>query len=73
MAIGVEQRLTLAPTPESARTARRLVAEVLTTARADHFADTATLLTSELVTNGIVHAHTDLHIVVDATPTWVRV
>jgi PAS domain S-box-containing protein len=73
MAIGVERRLTLAPTPESARTARRLVAAVLTTARADHFADTATLLTSELVTNGIVHAHTDLQIVVDATPTWVRV
>jgi len=73
MAIGVEQRLTLAPTPESARTARRLVAAVLTTAHADHFADTATLLTSELVTNGIVHAHTDLQIVVDATPTWVRV
>src|SRR5690348_3465496 len=73
MSIGVERRLTLAPAPDSARTARRLVAEVLSSARAEHFTDTATLLTSELVTNGIVHAHTDLEVTVDATPTWVRV
>jgi PAS domain S-box-containing protein len=73
MSIGVERRLTLAPAPDSARTARRLVAEVLSSARAEHFADTATLLTSELVTNGIVHAHTELKVVVDATQTWVRV
>ena len=73
MSIGVERRLTLAPAPDSARTARRLVAEVLSTARAEHFTDTATLLTSELVTNGIVHAHTQLEVTVDATPTWVRV
>jgi len=50
-----------------------MVAEVLAGAAAEHFTDTATLLTSELVTNGIVHAHTDLEVVVDATPTWVRV
>lgn len=73
MSIGVERRLTLAPLPDSARTARRLVAEVLSTARAEHFTDTATLLTSELVTNGIVHAHTELEVTVDATQTWVRV
>ena len=46
---------------------------MLSTARAEHFTDTATLLTSELVTNGIVHAHTQLEVTVDATPTWVRV
>ena len=73
MSIGVERRLTLAPAPDSARTARRLVAEVLASAGAEDFTDTATLLTSELVTNGIVHAHTELEVVVDATPTWVRV
>ena len=73
MSIGVERRLTLVPVPESARTARRLVADVLSSARAEHFTDTATLLTSELVTNGIVHAHTDLQVIVDATATWVRV
>lgn len=70
---GVQRRVTLAPAAESARTARRLVADVLATAGADDFADTATLLTSEVVTNGIVHAHTDLHVMVEATRTWVRV
>jgi PAS domain S-box-containing protein len=70
---GVQQHLTLPPAPESARTARRFVVEVLRSARADHFADTAALLTSELVTNGIVHAHTDLRLLVEATTTWVRV
>lgn len=69
----MQQRITLAPAAESARTARRLVADVLTTAGGDEFIDTATLLTSELVTNGIVHAHTELHVLVEATRTWVRV
>jgi PAS domain S-box-containing protein len=70
---GVQQRATLAPAAESARTARRLVADVLTSVGGDEFLDSATLLTSEVVTNGIVHAHTDLQIVIDATATWVRV
>ena len=70
---GVQQRATLAPAAESARTARRLVADVLATAGAEEFTDTAALLTSELVTNGIMHAHTDLHVLVEATKTWVRV
>lgn len=70
---GVQQRLTLPPLPDSARAARRFVADVLSSARADAFVDTATLLTSELVTNGIVHANTDLSVLVEATPRWVRV
>lgn len=70
---GVQQLITLAPAPDSARTARRFVGEVLQAARADVFIDTATLLTSELVTNGIVHAHTELQVLVEATPAWVRV
>ena len=70
---GVQRQVTLAPAAESARTARRLVADVLASAGGSEFEDTATLLTSELVTNGIVHAHTDLHMTVEATPTWVRV
>jgi PAS domain S-box-containing protein len=70
---GVQQRATLAPAAESARTARRLVADVLVSVGGDELIDTAALLTSELVTNGIVHAHTDLQIVVEATATWVRV
>ncbi len=70
---GVQQQLRLAPAPDSAGTARRLVADVLSAARAEPFTDSATLLTSELVTNGIVHANTELHVVVEATATWVRV
>lgn len=70
---GVQRFVTLPPAPESARQARRFVTEVVTAARADAYLDTAALLTSELVTNGIVHAHTDLQVVVEATATWVRV
>ena len=70
---GEQRHVTLPPAPESARHARRFVADVLTSAGADEFVDTATLLTSELVTNGIVHAHTELRVVIEATPHWVRV
>jgi anti-sigma regulatory factor (Ser/Thr protein kinase) len=70
---GLQRRLTLPPAPDSARAARRFVADVLRSANADAFVDTAALLTSELVTNGIVHAHTDLQILVEATAHWVRV
>ncbi|MDQ1694673.1 MAG: hypothetical protein QOJ03_26, partial [Frankiaceae bacterium] len=70
---GVQQLLTLPSAPESARTARRFVGEVLAAAGAEEFLDTALLLTSELVTNGIVHAHTELRLTVEATPRWVRV
>ena len=70
---GVQRQLTLPPAPDSARQARRFVAEVLTDARADTLRDVATLLTSELVTNGIVHAHTELRVVVDVTERYVRV
>ena len=70
---GEQRHVTLPPAPESARQARRFVADVLAGVGATEFIDTATLLTSELVTNGIVHAHTELRVVVDATPHWVRV
>ena len=74
MAIGGVQRLvTLPPAPQSARRARRFVGDVLSSAGADDLIDIAELLTSELVTNGIVHAHTDLQLVVEATARWVRV
>src|SRR5205085_7617117 len=71
---GVQRQLTLPPAPDSARHARRFVAEVLTDARGDkELVDLAALLTSELVTNGIVHAHTELRVVVDVTERFVRV
>jgi PAS domain S-box-containing protein len=49
------------------------VAEVLTDARETELLDVATLLTSELVTNGIVHAHTELRVVAEVTDHYVRV
>jgi PAS domain S-box-containing protein len=70
---GIQQLLELPPAPESARAARRFVADVLASAGAHPFVDTAALLTSELVTNGIMHAHTELTIVVEATRRWARV
>lgn len=70
---GVQQLLTLPPAPDSAGVARRFVAQVLRAARAESFVDTTALLASELVTNGIVHAHTDLQVLVEATASWVRV
>jgi len=71
---GVQRLVTLPPAPDSARQARRFVGEVLTTAGVDSDRrDTAVLLTSELVTNGIVHALTDLQVTVEATSSWVRV
>src|SRR3954468_4155251 len=75
---GVQRQLTLPPAPDSAGHARRFVADVLadvlTDARSDEtLLDLATLLTSELVTNGIVHAHTELRVVVDVTERVVRV
>jgi PAS domain S-box-containing protein len=70
---GEQRHVTLPPAPESARRARRFVTDVVTTVGAHEFLDTAALLTSELVTNGIVHAHTELQVVVEATADWVRV
>ncbi|MDQ1747677.1 MAG: hypothetical protein QOD07_1940 [Frankiaceae bacterium] len=71
---GVQRLVTLPPAPDSARQARRFVGEVLMVAGVDSDRrDTAVLLTSELVTNGIVHALTDLQVTVEATESWVRV
>ena len=71
---GIQRLVTLPPAPDSARQARRFVGEVLASAGVDaDRRDTAVLLTSELVTNGIVHALTELQLTVEATATWVRV
>ena len=71
---GMQRLVTLPPAPDSAGQARRFVGDVLTAAGVDaDRRDTAVLLTSELVTNGIVHALTDLQVTVEATSTWVRV
>jgi anti-sigma regulatory factor (Ser/Thr protein kinase) len=52
------ERLVLPPTPESIRTGRRFVGDVLTLRGMDGQRDTATLLASEVVANAVVHAGT---------------
>lgn len=62
----VEAHFDLLPTPRAAGQARRLLAATLTdpavppTAAA--VSDTAELLVSELVTNAVMHARTELHV-----------
>ncbi len=46
----------LGPDPMSARLARQFVTSTLAEWNVSHLIDTATLLTSELVTNAVVHA-----------------
>ncbi len=67
------QRRTFASAPASAGMARRFVEEVLTDAGLGHLAYTATVLVSELVANAVLHAHTDLVLVVRIGADRVRV
>lgn len=65
---GAPRSVRLAPDPVSARAARRHVAEVLDAAPQgglDQVADTATLLVSEVVTNAVLHATTDIELSCD--------
>jgi anti-sigma regulatory factor (Ser/Thr protein kinase) len=53
----IEKKTTLSPTASSVGAARRFVRDVLTTRQVgDKIVDTVELLTSEVVTNAIVHA-----------------
>lgn len=69
----VEAHERLDPVPESARSARETVLDVLARAGRDDLADTAGLLVSELVTNAIVHARTPIELEVAAGHEGVRV
>lgn len=66
-------RLRLAARPESAGEARRAVALVLGESRLEELLDTTLLLTSEVVTNAVVHARTELEMIVVVDPPRVRV
>lgn len=52
----------LPPEPASARACRRFLVATLEEWGADQFADDAVLLLSELVTNAVVHAGTEIHV-----------
>lgn len=73
MSTVVERRVHLDPRPESARRARRVVAEALVDAVRPDLVETAELLVSELVTNAVVHARTSIDLVVTAGPEGLRV
>lgn len=69
----MEVSLQLEARPESAGEARRAVASLLGESALEELVDTATLLTSEVVTNAIVHARTKLVVMVVVEPPRVRV
>lgn len=67
-------RTSLPPDSANARAAREFVAQALVSLDCAHLEDTVALLTSELVTNAIVHANTPIELRVDAPrPGRVRV
>lgn len=59
--------------PESAGEARRFVAGQLRSARCEALVEPATLLVSELVTNALLHAGTDVDVRVDVAGDRLRV
>ncbi|MFN8035447.1 MAG: ATP-binding protein [Acidimicrobiia bacterium] len=62
------------PTPESVAAARRFLRAVLTRSGADErLIEDAILALSELVTNAVVHARTELRVRVTVDPDRVRV
>src|SRR6476469_9444195 len=61
--------LTLAPTVDSVGAGRRLVAEALSEWDLDDLTYTAALLTSEVLTNSLLHARTQIVLTVERTAT----
>ncbi len=69
----LERRVELEPTPASASAARRLVREALESCGHEEWQDAAELAVSELVTNGVLHAHTLLTLTVQCGQDELRV
>ena len=65
--------LVLPPLSASSRDARRFVAAALADLGLGHLEDGAVLAVSELVTNAVLHARTDVDVAVDADDEQVRV
>src|SRR5207302_1496481 len=61
------------PQPQSAASARRFVDETLHRWHCDELFDVVALLTSELVTNAILHAHSEIELNVAMTPDVIRI
>ena len=63
----------LSPEAPSARQARRFVDETLRRWECDDLLDTVELLVSELVTNAVIHARSDVDVSVQLLPDRVRI
>jgi anti-sigma regulatory factor (Ser/Thr protein kinase) len=68
-----ERRLTLPAEPTSVSRARRLVSTALTAWDLDHLTDEVVLLTSELVTNAVIHARTPFEVALSVSDQVLRV
>lgn len=63
----------LGPTATSARTARHVLGRTLRAHRHDDWAEVAELAVTELVTNAVLHAHTDIILTATISPAELRV
>jgi anti-sigma regulatory factor (Ser/Thr protein kinase) len=72
---GIESRVSLPADPSSASRARTFVRDSLAEWGAQDFEEPATLLTSELVTNAVLHARSAVEVTVRLTDgqVWVGV
>ncbi len=68
-----QERATLQPDPRSASAARRLVRRLLAENDRDEWTDAAELAVSEVVSNAVLHAHTEVEVEVRVLPDAVRV
>jgi anti-sigma regulatory factor (Ser/Thr protein kinase) len=68
-----DERAQLQPVPESVGQARRLVRAALAVHAADLDVDVAVLLTSEVVTNALLHARSPMTLAVQVGPNTLRV
>ncbi|HEU0130523.1 MAG TPA: ATP-binding protein [Mycobacteriales bacterium] len=68
-----QARLALRPVPASAADARAFVDRTLGEWGCDELLDAARLLVSELVTNAVLHARTEIELLLHARGTGVRI
>ncbi|MDP9072478.1 MAG: ATP-binding protein [Actinomycetota bacterium] len=59
--------------PASARDARRFVNGALAQGTFEHVDDVVVLLTSEVVTNAILHARSEIHLALELVPGKIRI
>ena len=69
----VQAAVTLPPDATSVRRARAFVRDILTAWERDDLAEAAILLTSELVTNAVLHARTQIELVARLRAACLRV